>query len=276
MRTILVILLSLGLVIAQAPSVPQCATDCLDQNIPQAGCAVDDISCQCAAGFQEKLFFLALPCFTMSCAPTAFLQAKNAFGFRCTASSSAPSVAESATSIAVEESSTTEEPLTTTSDALEETSTTQAVVTSPSEEAVGTSTATTLRTTTRPGRTTPATPNASTVNEQPTGMRESAEGSDASEGDLDTGAKAGIGVGVSFGVIGAMCFGATLWLRRRNREPQDMSPQSDSYQGKELHIGPRLPTGLVEMNGVREPAEVEGQTGATEIDGRLAPQEMPA
>ncbi|RSL43153.1 hypothetical protein CEP54_015197 [Fusarium duplospermum] len=72
-------------------------------------------------------------------------------------------------------------------------------------------------------------------------------------------AKAGIGIGVSFGVVGMACLAATLWLRTRTKAP------------------PVTPAPVIEHVGKAElPATTARPLHVSEIDGREAPQELAA
>ncbi|KAI8665484.1 CFEM domain-containing protein [Fusarium sp. Ph1] len=76
---------------------------------------------------------------------------------------------------------------------------------------------------------------------------------------LTVGAKAGIGVGVSFGVVGMACFAATLWRRTREKAPPVTPTQEIQDVGK---------------GGLS--ATTAQHLQASEIDGRDAPRELPA
>ncbi|EEU38827.1 uncharacterized protein NECHADRAFT_83117 [Fusarium vanettenii 77-13-4] len=74
-------------------------------------------------------------------------------------------------------------------------------------------------------------------------------------GGLSAGAKAGIGVGVALGVMGFGCLVAAIWLMRRRRA-----------------IMGAPGTGVTHARPLKSPRQVE----VAEIDGRPAPQELPA
>ncbi|EEU43492.1 uncharacterized protein NECHADRAFT_82824 [Fusarium vanettenii 77-13-4] len=93
----------------------------------------------------------------------------------------------------------------------------------------------------------------------PTQARTPVPNSNQSGEGLITGAKAGIGVGVSFGVVGMACLVATLWLRAREKTPP---------------VTPRQEIQDVGKNGLSPPTVQPLQV--SEIDGREAPRELPA
>lgn len=75
------------------------------------------------------------------------------------------------------------------------------------------------------------------------------------KGGLSAGAKAGIGVGVTLGVIGFGCLVAAIWLMRRRRAFMGASGM-----------------GVTHAQSVKSWRQVE----VAEIDGQPAPQELPA
>ncbi|KAM0202342.1 hypothetical protein ACHAPA_011547 [Fusarium lateritium] len=75
-----------GLAAAQNLSgQPECALKCLQENIPKAGCELDDTACQCDAGFQEKLLPIITPCLTKACEVTDLVKAQSAAAAACEA-----------------------------------------------------------------------------------------------------------------------------------------------------------------------------------------------
>ncbi|KAF4473129.1 cell wall, partial [Fusarium agapanthi] len=85
-----------GLVAAQDfGGQPECALKCLQENIPKAGCKLEDTACQCASDFQEKLLPIITPCLTKACEAQDLLKAQSAAADACkefakTAGSSKP------------------------------------------------------------------------------------------------------------------------------------------------------------------------------------------
>lgn len=78
-------------------------------------------------------------------------------------------------------------------------------------------------------------------------------------GGLSAGAKAGIGVGVALGVIGLGCLVAAIWIVRQKRVATGAS-------GK----------GVTHVISVRSLNPFSRQVEAAELDGRPAPQKLPA
>jgi hypothetical protein len=75
-----------GFVAAQDLSgQPQCALKCLQENIPKAGCELDDTACQCEPSFQKKLAPIITPCLTESCEVEDLLKAQQAAVDACKA-----------------------------------------------------------------------------------------------------------------------------------------------------------------------------------------------
>ncbi|KAI1044510.1 hypothetical protein LB505_007038 [Fusarium chuoi] len=73
-----------GLVAAQDfGGQPECALKCLQENIPKAGCKLEDTACQCAADFQEKLLPIITPCLTKACEAQDLLKAQSAAAEAC-------------------------------------------------------------------------------------------------------------------------------------------------------------------------------------------------
>ncbi|CAK7206264.1 hypothetical protein SEUCBS139899_009051 [Sporothrix eucalyptigena] len=56
---------------------PQCASSCLISAISAAGCAADDVGCQCGPT-QSAIATLVAPCLLASCAGSALIQAESA------------------------------------------------------------------------------------------------------------------------------------------------------------------------------------------------------
>ncbi|KLO84274.1 Uncharacterized protein LW93_1065 [Fusarium fujikuroi] len=73
-----------GLVAAQDfGGQPECALKCLQENIPKAGCKLEDPACQCASDFQEKLLPIITPCLTKACEAQDLLKAQSAAAEAC-------------------------------------------------------------------------------------------------------------------------------------------------------------------------------------------------
>ncbi|KAG5743727.1 hypothetical protein H9Q69_010545 [Fusarium xylarioides] len=73
-----------GLVAAQDfGGQPECALKCLQENIPKAGCKLEDTACQCASDFQEKLLRIITPCLTKACEAQDLLKAQSAAAEAC-------------------------------------------------------------------------------------------------------------------------------------------------------------------------------------------------
>ncbi|KAF5249045.1 hypothetical protein FANTH_5619 [Fusarium anthophilum] len=91
-----------GLVAAQDfGGQPECALKCLQENIPKAGCKLEDTACQCASDFQEKLLPIITPCLTKACEAQDLLKAQSAAADACkefakTAGSSKPTATSAA------------------------------------------------------------------------------------------------------------------------------------------------------------------------------------
>ncbi|KAF4964658.1 hypothetical protein FSARC_7454 [Fusarium sarcochroum] len=95
-----------GLVAAQDfGGQPKCAVKCLQENIPKAGCKLDDTACQCKPDFQEKLLPIITPCLTEACDVTDLVKAQSAAAQACEdyaksagsdSATDAPTVAETA------------------------------------------------------------------------------------------------------------------------------------------------------------------------------------
>ncbi|KAK2673326.1 Extracellular membrane protein, CFEM domain [Fusarium oxysporum f. sp. vasinfectum] len=49
---------------------------CLQENIPKAGCKLEDTACQCASDFQAKLLPIITPCLTKACEAQDLLKAQ--------------------------------------------------------------------------------------------------------------------------------------------------------------------------------------------------------
>ncbi|KAM6517151.1 hypothetical protein FSOLCH5_008111 [Fusarium solani] len=94
------------------------------------------------------------------------------------------------------------------------------------------------------------------IDTNPTPARTPVPNSNQSVQGLTIGAKAGIGVGVSFGVVGMACLAATLWLRTRDKAPPVTPTQEIQDVGKGV-LSATTPQPLQ----------------ASEIDGREAPRE---
>ncbi|KAF5018169.1 hypothetical protein F66182_9859 [Fusarium sp. NRRL 66182] len=78
------ILAAAGLVAAQDFSgQPRCALQCLQENIPEAGCDLDDTACQCSPDFQEKLLPIITPCLTQACEASDLVRAQSASRQAC-------------------------------------------------------------------------------------------------------------------------------------------------------------------------------------------------
>ncbi|KAF5619320.1 cell wall protein [Fusarium sp. NRRL 52700] len=96
-----------GLVAAQDfGGQPECALKCLQENIPKAGCKIEDTACQCASDFQEKLLPIITPCLTKACDAQDLLKAQSAAADACkefakTAGSGKPTATSAATTGAV-------------------------------------------------------------------------------------------------------------------------------------------------------------------------------
>ncbi|WKT47702.1 Extracellular membrane protein, CFEM domain [Fusarium oxysporum f. sp. vasinfectum] len=73
-----------GLVAAQDfGGQPECALKCLQENIPKAGCKLEDTACQCASDFQAKLLPIITPCLTKACEAQDLLKAQSAAAEAC-------------------------------------------------------------------------------------------------------------------------------------------------------------------------------------------------
>ncbi|KAF4332126.1 cell wall [Fusarium beomiforme] len=62
---------------------PECALKCLQENIPKAGCKLEDTACQCESSFQEKLLPIITPCLTKACEANDLLKAQSAAAEAC-------------------------------------------------------------------------------------------------------------------------------------------------------------------------------------------------
>ncbi|KAF4458428.1 cell wall [Fusarium albosuccineum] len=77
-----------GLVAAQDfGGQPKCALECLQENIPKAGCDFDDTACQCEPDFQKKLLPIITPCLTQDsgCSTADLIKAQEAAKEACEA-----------------------------------------------------------------------------------------------------------------------------------------------------------------------------------------------
>ncbi|KAK2128427.1 hypothetical protein NOF04DRAFT_9151 [Fusarium oxysporum II5] len=73
-----------GLVAAQDfGGQPECELKCLQENIPKAGCKLEDTACQCASDFQAKLLPIITPCLTKACEAQDLLKAQSAAAEAC-------------------------------------------------------------------------------------------------------------------------------------------------------------------------------------------------
>lgn len=97
MKSAAVVLLAVtaSLVSAQFPGVPSCGVTCLEKYLPQVGCAITDVGCQCSAAVQAKLEPLVATCFTTNCNATELAQAIAAGKQDCADYSATASVASS-------------------------------------------------------------------------------------------------------------------------------------------------------------------------------------
>ncbi|KAM0543385.1 hypothetical protein ACHAPJ_012344 [Fusarium lateritium] len=98
-----------GLVAAQDfGGQPECAVKCLQENIPKAGCKLDDTACQCKPDFQEKLLPIITPCLTKACQASDLLKAQSAAAQACEdyAKTAGSGSATEATTAAAETAST--------------------------------------------------------------------------------------------------------------------------------------------------------------------------
>ncbi|KAF5582738.1 cell wall protein [Fusarium pseudoanthophilum] len=184
-----------GLVAAQDfGGQPECALKCLQENIPKAGCKLEDTACQCASDFQEKLLPIITPCLTKACEAQDLLKAQSAAAEACkefakTAGSSKPTATSAATSGAVTVSIDT------------------SVTGSASVPAIFSSIPETVVPTPHPGNGTSTKTNGAST---PTGSGSgSGSGSESSASSVPTGNAAAI-AGPAFGLLAAL--GAVLAL----------------------------------------------------------------
>ncbi|KAG7291889.1 hypothetical protein NEMBOFW57_001913 [Staphylotrichum longicolle] len=103
MKTIPVLILTaFPLTLAQHLSgQPSCATACIISAISAAGCAPDDLGCQCGPT-QAVIGASAAPCLLASCAGSQLLQAQSAGEAQCASYSATATRAVAAGVVAVE------------------------------------------------------------------------------------------------------------------------------------------------------------------------------
>ncbi|EWG39400.1 hypothetical protein FVEG_02239 [Fusarium verticillioides 7600] len=186
-----------GLVAAQDfGGQPECALKCLQENIPKAGCKLEDTACQCASDFQEKLLPIITPCLKKACEAQDLLKAQSAAAEACkefakTAGSSKPTATSAATSGAVTVSIDT---------SVTGSASVPAIFSSIPEES------TVVPVTPHPGNGTSTKTNGAST---PTGTSGSGSGSESSASSVPTGNAAAV-AGPAFGLLAAL--GAVLAL----------------------------------------------------------------
>ncbi|KAF5971250.1 cell wall protein [Fusarium coicis] len=186
-----------GLVAAQDfGGQPECALKCLQENIPKAGCKLEDTACQCASDFQEKLLPIITPCLTKACEAQDLLKAQSAAAEACkefakTAGSSKPTATSAATSGAVTVSIDT---------SVTGSASVPAIFSSIPEES------TVVPVTPHPGNGTSTKTNGAST---PTGTSGSGSGSESSASSVPTGNAAAV-AGPAFGLLAVL--GAVLAL----------------------------------------------------------------
>ncbi|KAF5595522.1 cell wall protein [Fusarium pseudocircinatum] len=189
-----------GLVAAQDfGGQPECALKCLQENIPKAGCKLEDTACQCASDFQEKLLPIITPCLTKACEAQDLLKAQSAAAEACkefakTAGSGSGSSKPTATSAAATSGAVT-------------VSIDTSVTGSASVPAIFSSIPeTVVPVTPHPGNGTSTKTNGAST---PTGTSGSGSGSESSGSSVPTGNAAAV-AGPAFGILAAL--GAVLAL----------------------------------------------------------------
>ncbi|KAF5531943.1 cell wall protein [Fusarium napiforme] len=181
---------------AQLTPIPQ--LKCLQENIPKAGCKLEDTACQCASDFQEKLLPIITPCLTKACEAQDLLKAQSAATEACKefaktagSGSSKPTATSAATSGAVTVSIDT---------SVTGSASVPAIFSSIPEES------TVVPVTPHPGNGTSTKTNGAST---PTGTSGSGSGSESSASSAPTGNAAAV-AGPAFGLLAAL--GAVLAL----------------------------------------------------------------
>ncbi|KAF5707490.1 cell wall protein [Fusarium mundagurra] len=185
-----------GLVAAQNfGGQPECALKCLQENIPKAGCKLEDTACQCASDFQEKLLPIITPCLTKACEAQDLLKAQSAAAEACkefaktagSGSAKATATSAAATTVSIDTSVTGSASV-------------PAIFSSVPEES------TAVPVTPHPGNGTSTKTNGAST---PTGTSGSGSGSESSASSVPTGNAAAV-AGPAFGLLAAL--GAVLAL----------------------------------------------------------------
>ncbi|KAJ3460107.1 hypothetical protein MRS44_010974 [Fusarium solani] len=289
-------------------AIPGCLIDCLRSTA--AECDSGDVACLCSACKRKELIAELSSCINKGCKLDEVVPAEDSYGplyvradgakigpeapSSTTAGANAPvnpagqgapAVESSATAKEVMETSSIEVDMATEEVTLTELDGPTVVLASteevvPTEEVVSTddtatststdpvkagvaasaSTARAVSETTASTSTESSTASStSTEEEQATDTVLPASDKYLSRGGLSAGAKAGIGVGVALGVIGLGCLAAAIWLIRRKRAAAGASGM-----------------GSTPAQSVKSPNPFSRQVEVAEIDGRPAPQELPA
>ncbi|KAI8716927.1 PALP domain-containing protein [Fusarium sp. LHS14.1] len=256
-------------------AIPGCVGDCLSSTT--VGCDSGDVKCLCSAFKRKELIDELLYCVKKGCKPNEAVAAEHLYGSLCgepigskegtgppktTTDANAPPIGGQEVS-STTLSDDTEEVMSTEVDAsnmgatsTDDTTTLTSIDPVKAGVAASASTAIVL-----------SEPTASTSTESSTASSTSTEEGQATEtvlpvsdkyhpkGGLSAGTKAGIGVGVTLGVIGLGCLVAAIWLMRRRKTVVGASEM-----------------GVTHARTAKSSRQVE----VAEIDGRPAPQELPA
>ncbi|KAI8675937.1 CFEM domain-containing protein [Fusarium keratoplasticum] len=277
-------------------AMPGSVVDCLRSTT--FGCGSGDIDCLCSASKRKEHIAEFSSCIKKGCKPDEVVSAEDSYGplyvraegpkigpegsSSTTAGANAPVNPAGQGAPAVESSATAKEVMETSSIEVD-ISTEEVVSTEVHWQDVGTkstddtatststdpvkagiaasaSTARAVSETTASMSTESSTASsASTEEEQATDTVLPASDKYYPRGGLSAGAKAGIGVGIALGVIGLACLVAAIWLIRRKRAATGASGM-----------------GVTHAQSVKSPNPFSRQVEVAEIDGRPAPQELPA
>ncbi|RSL58807.1 hypothetical protein CEP54_007551 [Fusarium duplospermum] len=285
-------------------TVPGCVEDCLVST--RAGCDFEDWACICSPSKRDELMGKLSSCIKKGCKPDE-VPAADFYGLVCAQAiigrqdgkESAPTTAaanepvggvgqgESATEpstmalegteevVSVEVVDSTEKTMSTAKgkteglvsvevvDSTEKVMSTDDTATSTTNDPVkAESTPTTTAVSETTASTSPESPedsSTSTEDEEPTDTYVGPPVYYYPSSGLSAGAKAGIGVGVAFGVIGLGCLVAAIWIIKRKRAISGAPEVGASHKLSVKSLNP-----------------FSRQVEVAEIDGRPAPQELPA
>ncbi|KAL1842769.1 hypothetical protein VTJ49DRAFT_4254 [Mycothermus thermophilus] len=107
MKASILLLAAAGIAMAQNfEGQPACATDCLNSAISAAGCAPDDIGCQCGPT-QSAIALSAAPCLLSACGGSELVQAQSAGEAQCKEYSATRAATDATTTPAATDAATT-------------------------------------------------------------------------------------------------------------------------------------------------------------------------